>query len=87
MGSLAVHFAFDVQLDHPVNSKGDNPDLMFEVRPEGHSPSRWALAIKSLSSRNGQTIYENIQKAARQIDAPACSASRGLVVINLTNSL
>lgn len=30
LGSLAVHFAFNVQLDHPVNSKGDNPDVLFE---------------------------------------------------------
>lgn len=87
LGSLAVHFAFNVQLDHPVNSKGDNPDVMFEVRPDLLPPSTWALAIKTVSSRSGQTIFENVQKAARQIDAPACSADRGMVVINLKNSV
>lgn len=87
LGSLAVHFAFNVQLDHPVNSKGNNPDVMFEVRPDGFPPSTWAMAIKTLSSRAGQTIFENIKKAANQIDAEACHADRGMVVINLKSSL
>lgn len=87
LGALAVHFAFDVQLDHPVKSKGDNPDVMFEVRPDGFPPSTWALAIKTVSTKSGQTIFDNIAKAARQIDAPACLADRGMVVINLKNSL
>lgn len=87
LGSLAVHFAFNVQLDHPVSSKGDNPDVMFEVRPDELPPSLWALAIKTVSSRAGQTIFENIQKAAKQIDAAACLAHRGMVVINLKSSL
>jgi len=87
LGSLAVHFAFNIQLDHPLNSKGDNPDVMFEVKPEEGAPSLWALAIKTVSSRSGQTIFENIQKAAKQIDAAACPANRGMVVINLKGSL
>lgn len=87
LGTLAVHFAFNVQLDHPISSKGDNPDVIFEVRPDKLPSSTWALAIKTVSSLSGQTIFENIQKAARQIDAPACSADRGMVVINLKNSL
>lgn len=88
LGSLAIHFSFNVQLDHPVNSKGDNPDVMFEIRPkEESSSSIWTLAIKTVSSRSGQTIFENIKKAAEQIDAPQCQANRGIVVINLKNSL
>ncbi|MPV64305.1 hypothetical protein [Burkholderia sp. BE17] len=87
LGSLAIHFAYDVQLDHPVTSRGDNPDVMFRVEPEGFPASRWALAIKTVSSHAGQTIFENIQKAAKQIDAAACPADRGMVVISLANSL
>lgn len=86
-GALVIHFAFDVELDHPVKSKGDNPDVMFSVEPDGIPVSRWALAIKTVSSRAGQTIFENIQKAAKQIDSAACPADRGMVVINLKNSL
>jgi hypothetical protein len=87
LGALAIHFAFDVELDHPVKSKGDNPDVMFKVEPDGLPASRWALAIKTVSTRAGQTIFVNIQKAAKQIDATACPADRGMVVINLKNSL
>lgn len=87
LGALAIHFAFHVELDHPVKSKGDNPDVMFKVEPDGLPASRWALAIKTVSTRAGQTIFENIQKAAKQIDATACPADRGMVVINLKNSL
>ncbi|MBX3711861.1 MAG: hypothetical protein KF800_07870 [Lysobacter sp.] len=87
LGALAIHFAFDVELDHPKNSKGDNPDVMFTIRREGHEDSRWALAIKTVSTNSGQTLFENIQKAARQIDAEACAADRGMVVINLKNAL
>ena len=87
LGTLAIHFAFDVELDHPVKSKGDNPDVMFKVEPDGLPASRWALAIKTVSTRAGQTIFENIQKATKQIDATACPADRGMVVINLKNSL
>ena len=88
LGALAVHFAFNVQLDHPVSSKGDNPDVMFEVRPDQDlPPSLWALAIKTVSSRSGQTLFENIQNAAKQVDAAACAAERGMVIINLKNAL
>ena len=87
LGSLAIHFSFNVKLDHPVHSKGDNPDVMFEIRQEDLPSSIWALAIKTVSSRQGQTIFENIQRAAEQIDADACTADRGMVVINLKNSL
>lgn len=87
LGSLAVHFSFNVQLDDPVHSKGDNPDVMFEMRQGGRPSSVWALAIKTVSSHHGQTIFENIQKAAKQIDALACPADRGIVVINVKNSL
>ncbi|MCW0366608.1 hypothetical protein NB699_001591 [Xanthomonas sacchari] len=87
LGALAIHFAFDVDLDHPVNSKGNNPDVMFTIRREGHPDSRWALAIKTVSSHAGQTLFENVQKAAKQIDATACTADRGMVVINLKNAI
>ncbi|RMA61374.1 hypothetical protein C8C96_2402 [Acidovorax sp. 100] len=87
LGALAIHFAFDVELDHPVSSKGNNPDVMFTIRRDGHEDVRWALAIKTVSTISGQTLFENIQKAATQIDAEACDADRGMVVINLKNAV
>lgn len=77
---LAMTFGSNIALDHPVNSKGDNPDVMLDFRGQ-----RWALALKTLHSRKPRTIYDNIKKAADQIEAS--SASYGLVVLNVKNLL
>ena len=75
---LAVHCGEDIRLDHPANSKGDNPDILLSYRDK-----KWALAIKTPSSRHGQTLFENIQKAGEQIEHS--SANKGLVVLNVKN--
>lgn len=75
---VAMKFAKNVRLDHPDRSRGDNPDVMFDYRGKC-----WALAIKTLHSTAPRTIFENIKKAAAQIDASP--ADHGLVVINLKN--
>jgi hypothetical protein len=88
LGTLAAHVGFEVQLDDPVTAEGDNPDVMFRLAiANGTNPPLWALAIKTIHSVHGQTIFDNIKKAAAQIDAPACKADRGIVVVNLKNSL
>ncbi len=46
---------------------------------------RWALALKTLHSRKPRSIYDNIKKAAAQIEAS--SAAQGLVVLNVKNLL
>lgn len=75
---LAIHCGDGVRLDHPVHSKGDNPDVMLN-----YLGRRWALAIKTPSSRQGQSLFKNISDAARQIER--CAADKGLVVINAKN--
>jgi hypothetical protein len=75
---LAVHCGESVRLDHPTNAKGDNPDILLSWRDK-----IWALAIKTPSSRHGQTLFENIEKAAEQIERSA--ADKGLVVLNVKN--
>jgi hypothetical protein len=75
---LAVHCGEDIRLDHPTNAKGDNPDILLSYRDIS-----WALAIKTPSSRQGQTLFENIQKAGEQIERSA--AEKGLVVLNVKN--
>lgn len=77
---LAMKFGSNVALDHPLNSKGDNPDVMLDFRG-----SRWALALKTLHSPKARTIYDNIKKATDQIEAS--SATHGLVVLNVKNLL
>jgi hypothetical protein len=79
----------DVELDHPNNAKGDNPDVIFTVEETCvvQGPKRWALAIKTISSQNGQTIFERITEGAEQIDDHKCQADFGIVVINAKSAL
>lgn len=77
---LAMTFGTNIALDHPINSKGDNPDVMLDFRGQ-----RWALALKTLHSRKPRTIYDNIKKAADQIEASP--ATHGLVILNVKNIL
>jgi hypothetical protein len=39
---LAMTFGSNIALDDPINSKGDNPDVMLDFRCK-----RWALALKT----------------------------------------
>lgn len=79
VGALAIHCGKSVRLDSPDRSKGDNPDVILDY--EGRT---WTLAVKTLASaRNGQSIFDNIKRAAQQIDASA--AEIGMVVINAKN--
>ena len=77
---LAIHCGENIALDHPVSSKGDNPDILLD-----YGSKRWAIAIKTTSSKHGQTLYENIKKAAEQIER--CDADSGLVLLNVKNSI
>lgn len=87
LGSLAVHVGHRVELDHPTASRGDNPDVLFDFCPVEGNTKRWALAIKTISTKAGQTIFDRINEAAKQINAKACPAERGIVVINMQGSL
>jgi hypothetical protein len=89
IGCLAACVGTNVELDHPTNSIGDNPDVLFDV--EETQPisriRRWALAIKTISTTSGQTVFERIEEAAQQIDSPRCKADVGIVVINAKSAL
>jgi hypothetical protein len=87
LGTLAIHIGTNVRLDYPENSRGDNPDVLFDVTPVGDTTKSWAMAIKTISTQSGQTLYQNIEKASRQINAESCTAERGIVVINVQGSL
>lgn len=91
MGCLAAHVGTQVELDSPTAAKGDNPDVIFTATPTvdrvGQPPEKWALAIKTIGTSQGQTIFERIKEGAEQIDDPKCSAHKGLVVINAKNAL
>lgn len=79
VGALAIHCGTGLDLDDPDHSKGDNPDVIVDYQGK-----KWTLAVKTLASkRNGQTIFDNIRRAAEQIDASR--AEVGMVVINAKN--
>ncbi|MDO9460333.1 MAG: hypothetical protein Q7N95_09505, partial [Alphaproteobacteria bacterium] len=50
-------------------------------------PERWALAIKTIGTSQGQTIFQRIKEGGKQIDDPKCLAQKGMVVINAKNAL
>ena len=89
MGCLAAQIGTEVDLDSPTNAKGDNPDVIFKVQQQHpvNSSEHWALAVKTISSQQGQTIFERIKDGAEQIDDEKCPADKGMVVINAKNAL
>lgn len=91
MGCLAAHVGNQVDLDSPTAAKGDNPDVIFTVAPTvsdvAQQPEQWALAIKTIGTTHGQTIFERIKEGAEQIDDAKCPAQNGMVVINAKNAL
>ena len=91
VGCLAAHVGTGVDLDSPTASKGDNPDVIFTVTPIDSDialPSeQWALAIKTISTKHGQTIFERIKEGAQQIDTPKCAAQKGMVIVNAKNAI
>lgn len=80
VGCLAAHCGTEIKLDHPVQSKGDNPDVMLSYKGR-----TWALAIKSVSSRQGQTIFERIAEGIDQIERS--NADVGMVVLNTKSAI
>jgi len=89
MGCLAAHVGTQAILDSPTAAKGDNPDVLFTVDEIElvKQPQCWALAIKTIGTKNGQTIFERIKEGGKQVDHPRCLADRGMVVINAKSAL
>lgn len=87
LGCLVAHIGTNVRLDSPTNAKGDNPDIIFTLEPYGQAAKDWAIAIKTISSKSGQTIFERIAEGAAQIDSDKCMADIGIVVINTKSAL
>ncbi len=87
LGCLAAHAGTNVRLDSPTNARGDNPDIIFRLEPDSGRARDWAIAIKTISSTNGQTIFERIKEGAAQVDARACLADVGIVVVNTKSAL
>jgi len=89
IGCLAAYAGTDVRLDHPTKSVGDNPDVLVDVSEIllTETTRRWALAVKTISSKHGQTIFERIKEGSQQIDSVRCQADVGMIVINAKSAL
>lgn len=66
-----------IQLDHPLHSVGDNPDVI-AFRDD---MSR-AYAFKTIRSRHTQSLFDHLNVGVDQIER--CAADEGIVVFNLT---
>ena len=75
---LCMSFAANIDLDDPNNSKGDNPDIMFDYKG-----IRWAIACKAMHSDKEKTLYDTIEKGSDQINKS--QADRGIVIVNFKN--
>lgn len=64
----------------PHNSKGDNPDVMFDFKNQ-----RWAIACKALHSSKEKTLYDTVEKGTEQINISG--ANKGIVIVNFKNIL
>lgn len=77
-GLACMNFATQVQLDDPVHSKGDNPDILFQFMNR-----QWALACKVPNGESMISAFDNIESAVAQIERS--TAERGVVVLNARN--
>lgn len=78
LASLCMRFCNNIDLDHPQNSKGNNPDVIADINGQN-----WGFACKTIHSTNAQTIFENLEKAINQIEKS--KSTTGISVINLKN--
>lgn len=68
----------EISVDHPNQSKGDNPDVIALI-----SGKKWGFACKVLHSLHPQTIFDNIEKAVEQIEGSDCLV--GVPLVNIKN--
>jgi hypothetical protein len=75
---LWMTFSQNIELDNPKNSKGDNPDIMFDFLNK-----KWAIACKSLHSNKEKTLFDRLEEGVDQINRS--NADKGIVIVNFKN--
>lgn len=78
LASLCMRFCNKIDLDHPLNSNGNNPDVIADINGRN-----WGFACKTIHGTNSQTIFENLEKAIDQIEKSI--STTGIPVINIKN--
>jgi hypothetical protein len=80
IGLVCLEIGAGTQLDGPVLSYGDNPDIL--TRLDGRL---WGFACKVLSGRSPKTMFDRLREGIDQIENSP--AEIGCVIINLKNQI
>jgi len=75
---LCMEIGDNLRLDDPKSSKGDNPDILFNL-----NGITWAIACKALHTKSELTLFDRIEDGVEQINRS--SANKGIVVVNFKN--
>jgi len=80
VAAMGLPILTDISVDNPIQSKGDNPDLMGTFKGK-----RWAIACKAMHTTNPKTTCERIEEGIAQIELS--SAECGFVMVNMKNAI
>lgn len=80
MGLVCLEIGTDLELDGPIESYGDNPDVLITL--DGR---RWGFACKVLHGSSPITMFDRLEEGVRQIDSSR--AEIGCTIINLKNQI
>jgi hypothetical protein len=80
MGLVCMEVGHDIELDGPVESYGDNPDILVTL-----DSRRWGFACKVLYGTSAITLFDRLQDGVRQIERSP--AEIGCTIINLKNQI
>lgn len=80
VGLICLKVGTDVEMDHPVTSYGDNPDILVTVNGQ-----RWGFACKVLSGNSPLTFFDRLEEGIDQIERSP--ATKGCVVFNMKNQI
>jgi hypothetical protein len=80
MALVCLDVGTDVELDGPVESYGDNPDILVTL-----AGRRWGFACKVLFGWSPITMFERLEDGIRQVERSP--AEVGCTIINLKNQI
>ena len=80
MGLVCLEVGTNLELEGPVKSYGDNPDILIDL--DGR---RWGFACKVLSGSSPITMFDRLEEGVNQIEASP--AEIGCTIINLKNQI
>lgn len=78
VGVVLFQICSNLRFDHPVSSRGGNPDVIGEYKGE-----KWGFACKVSHSEHPATFLERVREGIEQIER--ADVDRGFVVVNLKN--